>query len=625
MGELLSGVEGQFRGQGMGTPGTKVPTEGTVPAGPLSVSDALDGDLDAYLDRELFVRPRAEAGSEVSEAAPRSSASGSMRALLDLAEEESEWLETLPPPASATAEPPPEPEEPAVEIPEWMRVAPGAKETTRFAAMLTPTEAPLGDAGTDAAGLPTTPWSVPATSGPLPGSGFASAPAHPHGGLLPGVVPPPPGMAVPGVPLAPWAPRYAQQWGTPMVAPPEPKRVLGMRPGAFLGAAAVGALAAGLLVVAGLHFREHASGVNGAVVVSAPSVAQGAPASGPVPGDVTGTATTPVAQPAMAAQAGTTPGLPGAQPGAIDTLPSGMSGAAQASTAPGALPPGTLPGPQDGVAGTATAASTSAPSGARDAAASVAGTVLSTAQADVRGAANGLRASEPTPVPVNGSAVGGTTLTSGRPTARKGSAKAPAAVPSRPATDTNEEADTGAASGASELAFDEAGADEESAGSSEEGDTESGETVAVSAADARPPNQYSELDEDFARELGFTEDAEKKEAVDPNASRTVYIPPAPDAKEHLTPDDVKAVVVTNQPAITACIRQHAKGTPVEGGGRFLVRWSVLPSGDTSSVAMDTDTLRATPLAHCIEDVVRRWKFPAHQVRMQEPIRFPFVF
>ncbi|HZH14800.1 MAG TPA: AgmX/PglI C-terminal domain-containing protein, partial [Archangium sp.] len=93
----------------------------------------------------------------------------------------------------------------------------------------------------------------------------------------------------------------------------------------------------------------------------------------------------------------------------------------------------------------------------------------------------------------------------------------------------------------------------------------------------------------------------------------------------LTPDDVKAVVVTNQPAITACIRQHARGTPVEGGGRFLVRWSVLPSGGTSSVSMETDTLKATSLAHCIEEVVRSWKFPAHQVRMQEPIRFPFVF
>ena len=64
---------------------------------------------------------------------------------------------------------------------------------------------------------------------------------------------------------------------------------------------------------------------------------------------------------------------------------------------------------------------------------------------------------------------------------------------------------------------------------------------------------------------------------------------------------------------------------MEKGGRFMVRWSILPSGDTSGVSMDTDTLKATPLAHCIEDVVRRWKFPAHQVRMQEPIRFPFVF
>nr|WP_225937717.1 AgmX/PglI C-terminal domain-containing protein [Myxococcus sp. RHSTA-1-4] len=211
------------------------------------------------------------------------------------------------------------------------------------------------------------------------------------------------------------------------------------------------------------------------------------------------------------------------------------------------------------------------------------------------------------------------------PSSRKALAKTASTEPARTATSTNDEADTSTSEPSSDEAGSGDGADEESIASFEGSDTESGKKVAVSSTDARPPNPYSELDEDFARELGFTEDAEKKVAADPKASRTVYIPPAPDAKQHLTPDDVKAVVVTNQPAITACLRQHAKGTPVEGGGRFMVRWSVLPSGDTSSVAMDTDALRATPLARCIEDVVRRWKFPAHQVRMQEPIRFPFVF
>jgi hypothetical protein len=253
----------------------------------------------------------------------------------------------------------------------------------------------------------------------------------------------------------------------------------------------------------------------------------------------------------------------------------------------------------------------------QQAAASVSGTVLSTAQADVRGAANSLRAPQPTEATV---LTGGKASTEpvSAPLARKTAAKA-RIVPASTVTEDTSTADEEVTPepGPAELTFTDA---EASTGSKNRA-----AKVAVSSAQARPPGKYAELDEDFARQLGFTEDAEPKAETDPRSTRTVYVPPAPDAKEYLTPDDVKQVVVTNQPAITACIRQHAKGTPVEKGGRFLVKWSVLPAGNTIQVSMDTDTLRATPLAGCIEDVVRGWKFPAHRVRMQEPIRFPFVF
>ncbi|WP_163997642.1 AgmX/PglI C-terminal domain-containing protein [Pyxidicoccus caerfyrddinensis] len=638
MGELLSGAEGQFRGQGMGTPGTGPAgcERGPVPGVPPSVEDALDGDLDAYLDRELFVRPSTDSAAQASESESTNAATGSMRALLDLADEESEWLETLPAPTPRVAELP-EPEAPAVEIPEWMRMSPGAKVTTPFAAMLSPADpttvpahGEAESAGTDAAGLPTTPWSTPTSAQ------MASAPAYP-GSLLPGIAPPPPGVTLPA-----WAPQHAapmaqypQQWGMPLPAHADPKRIAGMKPGAFVGAAAVGALAAGMLLVAGLHFQEHRSGTPVATV-GGQSMGQGT---------LTG------ASPFGAAQAGNTGSLPAgmngaAQAGATTVLPSGLVGATQAagltgqpdmpltSVVAGAAQPGvpgvpgtmalsqngitsTVSGAQTGPVGTQSVETpgTSEPSGVQQAAASVAGTVLSTAQGDVRSVANGLRAGPSSPAPLNGSAVGGTTLTSGQPgtvalqmpSARKSPAKT--VVAARPAANTQDEAEAAP----SELTFKESessSADEESA--------------PAEAADAEE-EQQSELDEDFARELGFTEEAEAKAAAPKAPERTVYIPPAPDAKEQLTPDDVKAVVVANQPAITACIRQHAQGTPVEKGGRFLVRWSVLPSGDTSGVSMDTDTLKATELAHCIEDVVRRWKFPAHQVRMQEPIRFPFVF
>ena len=641
MGELLSGAEGQFRGQGMGTPGTGPAggVRGPVPGAPLSVEDALDGDLDAYLDRALFVRPSEDSAARAAESEPGTEAAGSMRALLDLADEESSWLEMLPPPCSVT--PPAEPEAPAVEIPEWMRMSPGAKVTTPFAAMLSPVDpdavAAHGDAAhaaTDAAGLPTTPWSVPTSAQQ------AGAPAYP-GTLLPGLAPMPPNAAIPGTP---WAPQHAvpmghvpQQWGMPLPAHAEPKRIVGMKPGAFLGAAAVGALAAGLLVVAGLHFREHMSGAHDVTGTQGSFASPSATGLYPTTGTQAagGTAQAPgvAGQPGMPLTSSMAGTAQAGVPGAVGTSQDGITGTAAgaqpgvAGTQPGVA--GTVAGTQAGVAGAqpgiagtvATAQNVPAgtqpvteTSGAQQAAASVSGTVLSTAQGDVQGAANGLRA-QPSSGLKNGPAVGGTPLTSGEtgtvalqmPSARKPPAKT--VVAARPADDAEEAAEAAP----SELNF----AESESSGADEE---------STPSEDAEAEEQpQSELDEDFARELGFTEDAEAKAAAPQVPERTVYIPPAPDAKEHLTPDDVKAVVVTNQPAITACIRQHAQGTPVEKGGRFMVRWSVLPSGDTSGVSMDTDALKATPLAHCIEDVVRRWKFPVHQVRMEEPIRFPFVF
>ncbi|RYY94783.1 MAG: AgmX/PglI C-terminal domain-containing protein, partial [Comamonadaceae bacterium] len=64
---------------------------------------------------------------------------------------------------------------------------------------------------------------------------------------------------------------------------------------------------------------------------------------------------------------------------------------------------------------------------------------------------------------------------------------------------------------------------------------------------------------------------------------------------------------------------------LENGGRFQVRWSVDTSGSVSGVAMETDSLRGTPLAGCVEDRVRGWKFPVHRVALAAPVRFPFVF
>jgi hypothetical protein len=133
---------------------------------------------------------------------------------------------------------------------------------------------------------------------------------------------------------------------------------------------------------------------------------------------------------------------------------------------------------------------------------------------------------------------------------------------------------------------------------------------------------YEELDEAYARELGFT-DAKAPVRPDPRAEKSVWIPPAPGehALERLTPEAINRVVLSHKSAITACIEAHQAGTH----GSFVTRWNLQTDGSTSDVAVETTEYRGTPLARCMENLIRTWKFPRHRVQKEEPIRFPVTF
>ena len=139
------------------------------------------------------------------------------------------------------------------------------------------------------------------------------------------------------------------------------------------------------------------------------------------------------------------------------------------------------------------------------------------------------------------------------------------------------------------------------------------------------PGDGVEFDEEFARKLGFTPDAARKKP-EPTGVKSVWVPPDPDASlpETLSPGDIQQVVIANQPAISSCIQRHKEAIPGVSGGKFMVRWFILPSGSTQQVAMETKALKGTALATCIEDLVRGWKFPKHRTQMGV-IRFPFIF
>lgn len=142
---------------------------------------------------------------------------------------------------------------------------------------------------------------------------------------------------------------------------------------------------------------------------------------------------------------------------------------------------------------------------------------------------------------------------------------------------------------------------------------------------APKPSEYDELDREFARQLGFTDDAARNEP-EKHGVKSVWIPPAPgeDLPQTLKPEDIQQVVTANQPAITSCIQRHKDAIPGLNGGKFVMRWFIHPNGSTYQAAMETQALRGTAMATCIEDLVRGWKFPKHQTQMG-PIRFPFIF
>ena len=137
---------------------------------------------------------------------------------------------------------------------------------------------------------------------------------------------------------------------------------------------------------------------------------------------------------------------------------------------------------------------------------------------------------------------------------------------------------------------------------------------------------YDEFDADYARELGFTEKPAQAQPAQ-RKLQNVYIPPEPGEAipERLTNADIMKVVVSNKASIAGCIQEHRARTEPGTKGQFVARWSVLPDGSTQGASVETAEFQGTPLARCVEGLVKSWKFPRHRVAQVEPIRFPFTF
>lgn len=152
--------------------------------------------------------------------------------------------------------------------------------------------------------------------------------------------------------------------------------------------------------------------------------------------------------------------------------------------------------------------------------------------------------------------------------------------------------------------------------------------VKAKAKAVDPLDFEDSVDKAFEKELGFPKDSPKFKPEDPRSKRNVYIPPEPgrELPETLSTSDVMQVVGSHKDAILACIQTHSPARTADAGkNRFVVRWRVLPTGDAIDAAMETEDLKGTSFARCIEGQVRSWKFPQHRVQGREPVRFPFTY
>ncbi len=76
-------------------------------------------------------------------------------------------------------------------------------------------------------------------------------------------------------------------------------------------------------------------------------------------------------------------------------------------------------------------------------------------------------------------------------------------------------------------------------------------------------------------------------------------------------------------AIQACYERELKRNP-KLQGKLLVRFTIGPSGRTTEVDLEEDTLGSPTVGQCVQALIRTWTFP-FQPTSEVPVTYPFVF
>ena len=110
------------------------------------------------------------------------------------------------------------------------------------------------------------------------------------------------------------------------------------------------------------------------------------------------------------------------------------------------------------------------------------------------------------------------------------------------------------------------------------------------------------------------------------ASSDPYIPPPPGSgvqkPRQLGQGDIMSVVASHRSELRGCASRYKEQGG--GSGSVVMSWVIEPDGKTSAIKAVKGKEHAG-MVKCLEDQIRRWKFPSYSGPRMEPIEFPFQF
>jgi Ca-activated chloride channel homolog len=128
-------------------------------------------------------------------------------------------------------------------------------------------------------------------------------------------------------------------------------------------------------------------------------------------------------------------------------------------------------------------------------------------------------------------------------------------------------------------------------------------------------------------ESTFGDTKRSQGADDKPASSDFIMSPEPDASDlprrALSNTDIMQVVIAHKLELARCAVRQREAMP-GATGKLVVKWSIGLDGRVTSVTLLSTEFVSYPMARCVLEQIKTWRFPPHAER-GEPVTFPFKF